>query len=423
MLENQLNLTSSLLEDTGSEDNGSTSNSKGFWTAGGLPSCSKGLPLITSGFVNHVNRSVGSFSMAPPSLSMSPPSLCTFGVEGPIAPHYSHLPSLKIKERLTDIASSKDLWEVTDSSVPTLPEHHPLERTAVFVPHTSASTVASRVIDVLSERSISSKFYKDKAKVKCVTSYNVDFRIRLYRGKGKFSHGIIVELQRRFGYSPYFQTETQAILDAAEGNIAAPQYTPHTSVSDNDTLDSVPLPSLDLFSKLISSSKYDSQVLAINGLAALTDSVKVGLVKAENTIKSLLSKENEALYSHVFNIVRSGHLKVNDQAQGSIDKQFAVQEKAMAIVARVVKHSKTAICDSLKSLTPVLLSSLKNAHEDTRLASYSASIILEMLKNSYDNCLPETNEIFNAMIQARFVGELQNNRLSELSNHCIRLMA
>ena len=58
-----------------------------------------------------------------------------------------------------------------------------------------------------------------KARASCVSSDGVDFRVKLYRGKCKFSHGIIVEIQRREGLSPSYHFDVIGILDAAEGKM------------------------------------------------------------------------------------------------------------------------------------------------------------------------------------------------------------
>merc|ERR1719464_234873 len=79
------------------------------------------------------------------------------------------------------------------------------------------------VSNVLRERSIEAHYYdNDQAKVKCVTLDGIDFRIRLYRGRcPKYNHGIIVEVQRRFGSSLIFPDDTRAILDGAQGKIVS----------------------------------------------------------------------------------------------------------------------------------------------------------------------------------------------------------
>ena len=117
-------------------------------------------------------------------------------------------------------ATSTQQWIISDDQVPTLPEQHPLEMTATFIPHVDdASTIALRVSSAL-ERCGASVAVLDtsKAKVSCTSSDGVNFRVRLYRGKAKFHHGIIVEVQRREGFSLNFHLDTAlAILDEAEG--------------------------------------------------------------------------------------------------------------------------------------------------------------------------------------------------------------
>ena len=108
------------------------------------------------------------------------------------------------------------------SEAPILPEFHPLERSSVFVPHTRPSEVSSRVSDVLRERSIEATYDNAKAKARCVTADQVEFRVFLYRGQKKYSHGIIVEVQRRYGASTSFIGDVRAILDAAEGKVPPP---------------------------------------------------------------------------------------------------------------------------------------------------------------------------------------------------------
>jgi hypothetical protein len=174
----------------------------------------------------------------------------------------------------------KFVWNL--SSVPTLPEFHPLERTAVFVPNTPASIIAQRLSVVMRERSIESTYDNDKAKVKCVTTDGVDFRIRLYRGRNHYSHGIIVEVQRRFGSSLHVHSDTKAILDAAEGrappsppaSIPNRMALPEVSDDEDDDYD-VPPPSgsssLGMVSKMLSLPGFDAQYLGLQTLSSLVD--------------------------------------------------------------------------------------------------------------------------------------------------------
>lgn len=107
-------------------------------------------------------------------------------------------------------------WNVREYNVRTLPSFYPLEKSAVFVPHASANTIATRIVAVLQDRSIAASYDTQNAKVDCVSETRVEFRIRLYRGRGEeYKHGIIVEVQRRVGFELSYIQDVYAILDAA----------------------------------------------------------------------------------------------------------------------------------------------------------------------------------------------------------------
>ena len=115
-----------------------------------------------------------------------------------------------------DSASSSQ-WIVREQDVPALPSFYPLEKSAVLVPHASAPAMASRISNVLRARSIKSSYHAESAKVDCLSKSNVEFRIRLYRPRGEeLGHGLIVEVQRRFGFDVSYMQDVFAILDSAE---------------------------------------------------------------------------------------------------------------------------------------------------------------------------------------------------------------
>lgn len=77
--------------------------------------------------------------------------------------------------------------------------------------------MAAQITTALQARSIDATFDGQNAKVDCVSKTGVEFRIRLYRGRDKYSHGIIAEVQRRMGFDVSYAQDVFAILDAAEG--------------------------------------------------------------------------------------------------------------------------------------------------------------------------------------------------------------
>lgn len=119
---------------------------------------------------------------------------------------------------LSQASASSSHWNLREQDVPALPSFYPLEKSAVFIPHASAPAVASRIADALQSRSIKSSFDAQHAKVDCVSESNVEFRIRLYRPRGEdLGHGLIVEVQRRFGFDVSYMQDVFAILDSAKG--------------------------------------------------------------------------------------------------------------------------------------------------------------------------------------------------------------
>lgn len=121
-------------------------------------------------------------------------------------------------------------WDVQEHNVRTLPSFYPLEQSAVFVPQAAAPVLAARISGVLQDRSITASYDALNAKADCVSALQVGFCIRLYRGRGEFQHGIIVEVQRRAGFALTYAHDVSAILDAAEGE----------SVKDTSSISSTP---------------------------------------------------------------------------------------------------------------------------------------------------------------------------------------
>jgi len=378
-------------------------------TSTGLPSFPDQASPVTTGFSSTASRSVG-------FMSIEPPSLTSYRRES--FPKPSLTPSLNVGERSKpsyQYASSTKTWNVTDATLPTVPDLYPLEVTAVFIPYTPASTVASRIAEVLRERSIGSIYNSTKAKVKCMTSYDVDFRVRLYRGKGTYSHGVIAEVQRRSGFSPYFSADVQAILDGAEGKMECVTSQPHPSVTDNDTQENDQSTSLHLFEELIVSGKKDSELLALSGLKSLTDSREVGKTASAKNTRSFLSREHESLRLSLSDLA----LK-SDAACNQGEDEALVLSRVLAILSNVSRDTDSG--SLAKVLLPILLSSLTNAKINTCLAFRSAEILLNLLEKSKEILDSKSHECMNALCTAHSVGKVYNVKLEEISSRCIDLM-
>ena len=313
----------------------------------------------------------------------------------------------------------KGSWTLSD--VPTLPEYHPLERTAVLVENASPSQVSQRISDVLRERSIEAIYEDDKAKVKCVTSDGIDFRIRLYRGRGNYSHGIIVEVQRRFGASINFHKDTQAILDAAQGNAPPPLKSSSSGlpllVSDSEE-DFSPLPpgeSLQTVVKMLSHPGYDSHYLALQTLTSLTDASKMGPATARNVSTELLLPDNP-VGSRILGLI------VEPKKQ---DDDFNLRVMALTVLANAIQSVQGNVSNIVvgEQVRPVLIQELGQADASPR-AAYQAARCLEwlLLQEEKGWSSSSSSELRSALEQALQVGQARHADLERQAQVCLNKM-
>jgi hypothetical protein len=329
----------------------------------------------------------------------------------------------------------KFVWNL--DMVPTLPEFHPLERTAVFVPYTTPSIVAQRVSDTLRERSIEATYEDEKGKAKCVTTDGVDFRVRLYQGRNKYSHGIIVEVQRRFGASIHFHNDTQAILDSAEGKIPEPpptrmnsnnnalplvsdeedDYSTATSTSTASTPATAPTPSgassLIMVSKMLALPGYDAQYLGMQTLSSLVDAAKMSPATARAVSTELL-KPNSQVGAKVFKYIVNRNSTNNNQDDSS--SLLGLRVMAMGILANSIKATSAGTVPEFvrEPLRPVLLQDLRQAEAHPRTAYMAAKCMEHFVNGDYDTM--ELNQAFEAALE---VGNAKHKDLMKQAERCI----
>jgi hypothetical protein len=307
------------------------------------------------------------------------------------------------------------VWDLT--CAPTLPEFHPLERTAVFVPNSTPSIVAGRVSSALRDRSIEAEYDNDKAKVKCITSEGVNFRVRLYRGRGQYDHGVIVEVQRRFGSSLVFHSDTQAILEAAQGKPMPPppvmtsmNNLPEVSddEDDDDDDDYLSPPSADsslaMVDKMLSLPGFDSQFLGLQTLSSLVDPEKLTLSTARG-VSSKLLKTDSSVGHKVFSIIVS---------RKTDESSMTLRNMTLNIVANSMRSCGTVPEFLREPLRPVLLEDLKDSEKHPNTALLAAKVIEYFIRGDHD--ATELNEVFEI---ARKVGESKHANLEHQAQKCI----
>lgn len=357
---------------------------------------------------NETTRRVGGRGTAP---SMVKPSLGAM----PMVPGFGgasiSTAPIKVQGMAVQNSKSKYVWNLPQA--PTLPEFHPLERTAVFVPHATPEVVAARISDLLRERSIQATYENDKAKVKCITTDGVDFRIRLYRGRSHYSHGIIVEVQRRFGFSIHFHSDTQAILDAAQGKTPMPppvqqNVLPEVSDDEDDSDFESPPPSgsssLVMVEKMLSLPGFDAQYLGLQTLSSLVDPEKI-TIKTARRVATALLKPTSQVGRKVFE-----YISVRKTEESFVGLRIL----ALGILANAMRASSIVPENVREALRPVLLQDLREAETYPNAALVAARCMEFFIRGDHDTI--ELNEAFEI---ARKAGEARHASLMEQADRCI----
>lgn len=305
-------------------------------------------------------------------------------------------------------------WVLAEA--PVLPEFHPLDRASVFVPHTRAATVAQRISEVLRERSIEAHFDNTKAKARCVTTYNVDFRVFLYRGQKQYSHGTIVEVQRRNGASTLFVKDTQAILEAAEGNIPPPPpplgsaEIPLVSDSedDYDQDSSASLSSLDFVAKMLNFQGYGPNLLALQTLSSLTDPAKMGVSTSKKVSAALVQPSNE-VGAKVFAIIVD---------KNSSEEQEDLRVLCMTVLSHVLQSTNGNIIAQMReALRPVLLKELSMSEKSPQMSYLAAKCLEPLLQKDH-----AASDFYSVLDSAQTIGETRHAGLRDQAEKCIRII-
>lgn len=304
------------------------------------------------------------------------------------------------------------IWRL--DNIPSLPDFYPLERTSVFVPNVShPSDVSMRISDALRERSIDAIY--DKAKAHCTTMEGVEFRVRLYGGRGEYDHGVIVEVQRRFGTSYSFHNDTMAILIAAEGNDLQKRNLSPTLSNESSNLPLVEddsgasvesTSSLAMIAKMFNNEERDVHFLALQTLTSMTDIARIG----RNTARSIA--EQLFLYDNDFVVgAKILSLIIDKQEEGDI---FKLRTMALTVVANCFEAVEGRIPTMLKEqLRRTLLHELRCAKENPRNAVHAARILYFYV--------PQDNgsDVYSALEVAQEVGAQRNALLEHHVQMCL----
>jgi hypothetical protein len=372
-----------------------------------------GISLQMDDDVEETTRRVGfNPSFAPSNISFEPPPMMApmshTGLGGPASGAFS---TASPKASMASYSRpAKFQWLLADA--PTLPEFHPLERTAVFVPNTDASIVSGRISDVLRDRSIEASFDDTKGRARCVSADGVDFRVRMYRGRGQYCHGIIVEVQRRFGTSINFHSDTKAILDSAEGKTPAPPPSKPATLPlgpQDDNYSPCAGSSLGMVARMLNFPGYDAQYLALQTLTSLTDPAKMGYVTAKSVSTELMTSNSTDVGAKLLMLILS-----SPKAQ---EETFDQRVMAMGVLANVLQVVAGDVPEHIKAqVRPVMKQDLRKAESNPRLATIAARCIEHLIDNDRS-----ASDIYHDALEAAYqVGNDRHAGLMRQAERCLQ---
>mmetsp|Transcript_12405 Transcript_12405/g.15511 ORF Transcript_12405/g.15511 Transcript_12405/m.15511 type:complete len:455 (+) Transcript_12405:132-1496(+) len=281
-------------------------------------------------------------------------------------------------------------WKVSDSSISCVPEHHFLERTHRFISHTSATVVSTRISDYLRDCSIEAKYDDNKAKAICKNKSMDKYRITLFRGRGEYEHGVIVEVQRRSGSSVSFMRDCRAILDAADGELFDDK--PSCEVPPiPEALKSVDIPismpdSTTVAAGLLKKHDSESKILGTEILCFGTDCTKTDPKTALATTKSIFD-EKSSIFQEIINIIETPKFEQNEDC--SYEKLYFLNLQLFYNLVNVAKEGSILVDIVYKyrwfteKLVPLLINVIRNCPSRIQDATVAAKTL---------NCLASASD-------------------------------
>ena len=282
----------------------------------------------------------------------------------------------------------------------------------MFAPQATAPILAARVPAALQARSIVSNFDAKNAKVDCVSKAHVEFRVRLYRGRGEYSHGLIVEVQRRMGFDLSYSQDVFAILDAAEGKANAQDFsigmtTPIyyegtetecgcSSDDDDEDMDSLEntagFTSLRVISDVLCPEDEDKITVegrdfALASLASLTSLERMGQTAVVISNELLTSETRADLRHAVFsNIGIAPSLQDDCHVPHRVMCQSLEVLKNVAICAQNPSRLADFLSQDNNGILNKLIENIESAHLNPRAADLSC-VVLKSIQDSSQTAL------------------------------------
>ena len=291
----------------------------------------------------------------------------------------------------------------------------------------------------------------------CISTTNVEFRIRLYRGRGEYKHGIIVEVQRRSGFNLSYMHDVYAILDAAEGKlqegnksgagICYPSNYSDVGAEDSDedldTLENTGgLTSLRVISDILcpppqedggddQEVKVEARDFALSSLASLTSTASMGH-SASKFSNELLSDEaygdlRQAVFSNVGpSRATSSHAQdpQDSLAHNTPQRSSLKCLEVLSNVTSSLKKDSSLLVNLLNQNDDDILLKLMVNIENAKINPRAADLSCSVLKNVEGVVLSPYNKgrLATSLTEARLYGEECYLDLEVHAQQCLDLL-
>jgi len=255
----------------------------------------------------------------------------------------------------------------------------------------------------------------------------------MYYGRGDYNHGVIVEVQRRSGWSPSFQQDVFAILETAEDievddfDVSMPPLDDLLNEAKDDGFDFTPFDetSNPIPRNLVRSDNVDVKSMGMHILSSVTNMTKVGSDTALKNASSIIhgEKEIEIRNTLIEMILNEDHI----DEYGSVCHDMALKVMCNCVEV-MMKENILGMCLVeerwvLDKLIPQLIKELHVAADSPNEAAVAAKCLSNLMKVS-----PEAGRkalefgAISALSKATDVGNSMHYHLEKESSRGVAIL-
>jgi len=336
--------------------------------------------------------------------------------------------------------ASRSNWNVSDAISPK-PDFYELEQTATFVPNTKASIVASRISDCFRLLSFHCEFDDMKAKLDASTEDSAQFKVQLFAGKGDYSHGTILEMQKQRGTPRNYHEIISSVFSAAQGKQIPKIFEPNVDainfgefgidVNDAEALRQS-IRTIKICADMIREGNASGVVLGFERLSTLVDSTKLGSATALRNSEILLqSDRGEFIRATIASLIANTYLP-----KGLDDVSEYETNRLRKLAYCILSNTLTVLFDTgrlfdivlqkwfFEDLIGFLVKDIMNADEYPHEA-YMASKCLVSLVKVHKGAMDKAHDLGAnvALSFAQAVGKNCHKRLSDQTTVALEIFA